>query len=102
MKDYYQLIVLTADSYSFPMNYVCISSPVELINDHQIKYQNQIIDFEYLIFTATSLISNFRETNILHEAGLPVTNFFLQTNFENIYFAEDERLDEVITNIQES
>lgn len=102
MKDYYPLIVLSPQPFACSMDYVCIANPVELLNDHQIKFQNQVIDFEYLVFTASSLLSNFRETNILHEAGLPVTNYFLQTNFENIYFAEECRLDEAISNIQES
>lgn len=100
MNKVIQIIILDDQYQIINENILVINDNVELIDDVTIKLSNNdIYNFDYLIFSNPSFISNFRETNILHDAGIPVTNFFHQTTYENIYYSKD--IDIAINNIFE-
>lgn len=101
--NYNKQIIILSNIYTTNNEQIYIlNESVELIDDVTIKCQNDdIYTFDYLIFTNPNQITNFRETNILHEAGLPVTNYFHQTTYENIYFIDDNSIDTALTNIYE-
>lgn len=90
MKDFYQIIILTKNPVNnINENYFQINNSVELISNNEIKYNDLIVSFDYLIFDDTNLLSNFHETNILHENQIPTTNFFNATSIENIFYSKD-------------
>ena len=90
MKDFYQIIILTKNHVNnINENYFQINNSVELISNNEIKYNDLIVSFDYLIFDNTNLLSNFHETNILHENQIPTTNFFNATSIENIFSSKD-------------
>lgn len=90
MKDFYQIIILTKNHMNnINENYFQINNSVELISNNEIKYNDLIVSFDYLIFDDTNLLSNFHETNILHENQIPTTNFFNATSIENIFYSKD-------------
>ena len=85
MKDFYQVIILTLKRFAiFNSNYLIINTPVFLLNSNEI-----IISFDYLIFDNIKLISNYLNSNILHDHTIPITNYFNATSIENIFYTND-------------
>ena len=90
MKDFYQIIILTKKEININNNdYLVISNNIELLDNIQIIYNDTLISFDYLIFDNVNLISNFKETNILHENKIPITNFYNATSIENIFYSNN-------------
>ena len=90
MKDFYQIIILTKKEIDINNdNYLVISNSVELVDNLEIKNNNDSLSFDYLIFDDVNLISNFKETNILHENKIPITNFYNATSIENIFYSNE-------------
>lgn len=90
MKEFYQIIILSKNSLKNNNDsYLLINEPVELLDNTQIKFNNYFVSFDYLIFDDTNLISNFKQTNILHENKIPITNFFNATSIENIFYSKE-------------
>ncbi len=90
MKDFYQIIILTKNEIDINNeNYLVIANYVELLDNMQIRYNHITISFDYLIFDNVDLISNFKETNILHENKIPITNFYKATSIENIFYSNN-------------
>ena len=90
MKDFYQIIILTKKEIDINNdNYLVISNSVELVDNLEIKNNNESLSFDYLIFDDVNLISNFKETNILHENKIPITNFYNATSIENIFYSNE-------------
>ncbi len=90
MKDFYQIIILTKTKLIINNeSYLLLNNPVEILDSTKIKFEDNLISFDYLVFDDTSLISNFKATNILHENKIPITNFFNATSIENIFYSKD-------------
>ena len=90
MKDFYQIIILTKNEININNdNYLVITNYVELLDNMQNRYNDITISFDYLIFDNVDLISNFKETNILHENKIPITNFYNATSIENIFYSNN-------------
>lgn len=90
MKDFYQIIILTKNEININNdNYLVITNYVELLDNMQIRYNDITISFDYLIFDNVDLISNFKETNILHENKIPIINFYNATSIENIFYSNN-------------
>ena len=90
MKEFYPIIILTCKKIVLlNSDYLIIHSPIELLDNYHIKYNEQIISFDYLIFDNICLITNYLNSNILHENTMPITNFFHATSIENIFYSED-------------
>lgn len=102
MEKYYSILILSKNYQTSDSENLVLSDAIFLIDDTHLEFANQIYTFDYLIFTSPSEIKNFRSTNILHEAGIPVTNMYFQTTFENIYYTSDEKIEEAIQNIKEN
>ena len=60
-----------------------------LLNSNEIKINEKIISFDYLIFDNIKLISNYLNSNILHDHTIPITNYFNATSIENIFYTND-------------
>lgn len=102
MEEFKQIIILTTKlSTTFEGTFM-INEPIVLIDDTHLKTNNINYIFDYLIITDISLVSNFKQTNILHEHGLPVTNCFYQTTYENVYYTSDDKIEEVLQNLYEN
>lgn len=95
----YQIIVLTKSNFTSKYNFFQIKEPVSLISTNSIKHKDSEIFFDYLLFDDPLLIINFKNTNILHEMNIPVTNFNFETSIENIFYDSD--LNKVINLINE-
>ena len=90
MKDFYQVIILTLKRFAiFNSNYLIIHTPVFLLNSNEIKINEKIISFDYLIFDNIKLISNYLNSIILHDHTIPITNYFNATSIENIFYTND-------------
>ena len=101
MEKYSQIIILS-DSYNInEENILVLNEEVTLIDDMHISTKDCNYTFDYLIFTDVLKIKNFRSTNILHEDNVPVTNFFHQTTYENIYYPINGNINEALENIME-
>lgn len=88
--NFYPIIILSKNkNIKLNTNYLQISESIKLINQTSLIHNNCEISFDYLIFDDTNLISNFFETNILHDNKIPVTNFFKVTSIENILYTND-------------
>jgi hypothetical protein len=61
-----------------------INTKVELIDDYHIKYNNQKIEFDYLLCDCLELLTGFENTHVLMDDE-PVRNCFGQTSIEHIY-----------------
>ena len=73
-----------------------INKTVSFIDDFHIKYNNQTIEFDYLICDDINLLKDFEKTNILIDDE-PVCNFFGQTSLEHIYIGDlDTAIDHLI------
>ena len=66
-----------------------INTQIELLDDYHILYNNQIIEFDYLLCDNLELITGFEKTNVLMD-DIPVTNCFGQTSTEHIYIGDLE------------
>lgn len=90
MKDFYQIIILSKSSLpNINQEYLQLNNPIKLINSNELIYNENTISFDYLIFNDISLISNFLETNILHENKTPITNYYKSTSIENIFYSDN-------------
>lgn len=68
---------------------IIIDSNVSLVDDFHIEYNNQIIEFDYLLCDDLNLLTGFEKTHILMD-DVPVCNFFGQTSLEHIYVGDLE------------
>ncbi len=102
MEEVKQIIILSNIIDSLSDDTFTINEPIELIDDNHLKTKKMIYIFDYLIITDITLVSNFKQTNILHEHGVPVTNCFYQTTYENIYYTSYSKIKEVLQNIYEN
>ena len=102
MEQYSQIIILSKDYESTNDDILVIKDKVILEDDMHIICNGITYNFDYLIFTNLLDITNFRSTNILHENEIPVTNYFYQTTYENIYYTESINIDKALENIYES
>ena len=101
MEKYSEIIILSNSYTTNEENILVLNSAVTLVDDMHILVDDTTYSFDYLVFTDVSKILNFKSTNILHEDGIPVTNFFHQTTYENIYYPVNGNIDEAIENIKE-
>lgn len=99
MENFKQIIILSTKTYQG--NIFLLQKQCKIIDDAHLEVDNHIYSFDYLIFDDPKLIQNFNEINFLVENNLPVTNFFLQTSIENIYFTEN-KIEEALNNILEN
>ena len=75
MKDFYQVIILTLKRFAiFNSNYLIINTPVFLLNSNEIKINEKIISFDYLIFDNIKLVTFYMITRF----QLPIILMLLQ------------------------
>lgn len=99
MEKYSQIIVLSYTYTTNNKNILVINEDVILEDDTHLICDNDVYTFDYLIFTNSSLISNFYDCHILQENSIPVTNCLYQTSIENIYYTLDNKIKTAIENI---
>ena len=76
-----------------------INEPVKLIDDYHLEYQNEIIEFDYLLAEDQSYLINYQELPFIIDNGIILTNWVGQTTIENIYVCNlNKALDELFNN----
>lgn len=97
---YFDLIIITKNKITIqlPIDYLLINDDFILLDEHHIKINQQIYEFNYLIYTA-DLQVKYENINILLEENIPVVNFFYQTSIENIYYINKDNYQEIINEI---
>lgn len=98
---YYYLVIATSNKVSInnQLDALFLKEDFILIDDHHLKYKNEIVEFEYLIYSNKSNITYNNENILLFENNIPVTNFYYQTTLENIYFIIEDNLEQKINDI---
>lgn len=98
---YYYLLIATSHKIELNLNLdvYYLNEDFTLIDDHHLKHQDKIIEFEYLIYSNKLNINYEKENLLLRENTIPITNFYFQTSIENIYFITEDNLEEKINNI---
>jgi hypothetical protein len=81
------------------MDILYLNNPFIFIDENHIQVNDEIIEFEYLIYSNKIDVNFTDESMLLMENNIPVTNFFYQTTKENIYFITEENLEEKINEI---
>ena len=102
--NYFYLIIVTKEKVQLDYNLdvFYINNKCTLIDDHHINYQNEIFEFEYLIYTNKAELS-FKDNNlIIKENNIPITNFYFQTSLEHIYYITEDNLNKKIIDIIEN
>ena len=83
------IISKTKKLYNLPFEFIQINEKVNIINEYQLQYKTQKIDFEYLLIDSIDLVDNINNLKILIDDE-PVVNFFQQTSQEHIYVGDIE------------
>lgn len=83
------IISKTKKLYHLPFEFIQINEKVNIINEYQLEYKTQKIDFEYLLIDSIDLVDNINNLKILIDDE-PVVNFFQQTSQEHIYVGDIE------------
>lgn len=88
--NYYFLIIIskTRPSINQSIDYFWINKDFLFFDENHIKVDNELYEFTYLIYT-NEINCNDNNINLLKEDLIPVTNFFHETNIENIYFVKE-------------
>lgn len=81
------------------MDILYLNNPFIFIDENHIQVNDEIILFEYLIYSNKIDVNFTDESMLLMENNIPVTNFFYQTTKENIYYITEENLEEKINEI---
>lgn len=81
------------------MDILYLNNPFIFIDENHIQVNDDIIEFEYLIYSNKIDVNFTDESMLLMENNIPVTNFFYQTTKENIYYITEENLEEKINEI---
>ena len=81
------------------MDILYLNNPFKFIDENHIQVNDEIIEFEYLIYSNKIDVNFTDESMLLMENNIPVTNFFYQTTKENIYYITEENLEEKINEI---
>lgn len=81
------------------MDILYLNNSFIFIDENHIQVNDEIIEFEYLIYSNKIDVNFTDESMLLMENNIPVTNFFYQTTKENIYYITEENLEEKINEI---
>lgn len=86
---YFELVIISKNKkignrFKDISYYIISDNNYRFINEYKIEHNNEIIDFDYLVFDEA--IDNKR---LLMDDDFYVTNQYLETNIDN-YFAVDE------------
>lgn len=98
---YYYLIIAASHNVSInsQLDALFITEDFIFIDDHHLKYKNEIIEFEYLIYTNKLNVTYNNKKILLFENNIPITNFYHQTTLENIYYVTEDNLEQKINDI---
>ena len=98
---YFYLIIATKQTLdlnlSIDIKYV--NDDFTLIDEHHLKYQDKVFEFEYLIYSNELNIQYEKQNLLMFENNIPITNFYHQTSIENIYHITETNLKDKILEI---
>lgn len=99
--NYYYLIIATKEKIklNLSLDVLYINNDFIIVDDHHIKYEDKLIEFEYMIYSNLLKINYEKSNLILLEDMQPITNFYHQTSIENIYFITEENTQSKILDI---
>ncbi len=79
-------------------DYLLINEPVKLLDDYHLEYNNQVIEFDYLIIEDQSFIIS-ENLPFIKDGSLIITNWVGQTSIEHIYIGNfDKAIDDLLNN----
>ncbi len=86
---FYQFIILSKQDIELSnLDYCQIKKAIVLVDENTLILNDQKINFNYLLFDDAMLISNLKDTKILTDRAIIVTNFFHATSVENIFYTK--------------
>lgn len=98
---YFDLIIITKHKIEIKLNldYKLIFEDFSFIDEHHLKVNDTIFEFNYLIYTKDLNVYYPSDNFILIEDDIPITNFFYQTSLEHIYYINKEDIVNIIIEI---
>lgn len=98
---YYYLLIATKEKLNLDssLDVLYINDNFTLIDDHHLKYGDQIFEFEYLIYSNNLIVTYQKPNLLLMENNIPITNYYYQTSIENIYYVTEQNLKNKILDI---
>lgn len=66
-------------------NILVLNVPIELLDDYHLKFNNQIIEFDYLIAYDQSFILETKPLPFVKDGDVIITNWVGQSSIEHIY-----------------
>ena len=95
---YFYLIIITKEKVNLDesLDVLLINESCLLVDDKHIKYNNDIYEFEYLIY---SNMVDIKNSFVILENGIPITNYYHQTSLDHIYYINEDNLQETINDI---
>ncbi len=101
--NYYDLIIITKEAVRLNQKYDCLITNRDfvLIDEHHLSIDHLEIEFNYLIYSKDIKVE-YANNLLLLENMIPVTNFFYQTSLENIYYINNENINDIINEIIET
>ena len=97
---YYLLIAISKEiTLKQQLDVLFIRNDFIFIDDHHIKYNNEIIEFEYLIYSNELNVTFEKKNMLMFENNIPITNFYHQSSLENIYYITEDNLEQKINDI---
>lgn len=99
--NYAYLIIITNEKIKLDnkLDVLYFNSSFSLIDDCHLQINNEIFEFEYLIYSSKVAVNYTAENYLMMENNIPITNFYYQTSKENIYYITEENLKEKIEEI---
>ncbi len=95
------IIILTNQSLDLIPNHLevkIINEPVLLIDDLHLSYNNEIMEFDYLVAYDESFILD-NNLPFVKDGNIIITNWVGQTSIENIYIGNFEKaIDDLLNN----
>lgn len=80
------------------LEYLIIKTPVKLIDEYHLEYNNQILEFDYLIVENPSFITE-ENLSFIKDDDTIITNWVGQTSIEHIYIGNfDKAIDDLLNN----
>lgn len=80
------IIIVTKQKIQAQKDTFIINNEVEIIDDYHLSFNNQIIEFDYLLFDDYHLIKRLDKIDVMLDDGEPVVNYYGETTLENIFY----------------
>lgn len=92
------ILVTNKTNVELDTEHLVINSPIKLIDDCHLEYDNTKIEFDYLIVEDSTFILE-ENLDFVKDGNLIITNWVGQTSIEHIYIGNfDKAIDDLLNN----